>query len=231
MQERGMQYVIAISAHLGSLALMIAGTSQAASGLFGMGVAGVAWPALEHLNHYILHVDKAPRHTYHHQHSRDYPEIRVNLGPMVATMHLSAVALLWWWFSWVTAMGYSGTVALLYACYEAAHESGHFAGENMGWMSWAVQNSHAWHWQHHLRPTRNFGVSTPFYDWLAGTADTKMVGRYTEGWRACLLPLPWVVFALTPPDPKAPYDQATEEERQARSAEARRRRKGGSFSG
>ncbi len=230
-QEREMQYVVAMAAQLGSFALLIAATTQAASGLIGMGAATLAWPAVEYANHYMLHKERASRHSYHHQNSRDYPEIRVNLGPAAATMHLGMVLTLWWFGSWVVAMGYSWTFALMYACYESAHETRHLADSNMSWMSWAVQNSAAWHWQHHLRPNRNYGVSTPFYDWMMETADTKMIGRYTEGWRRWLLPLPWVVFALTPPDPKAPYDQETEEDRQARSAEARRRRKGGSFSG
>jgi hypothetical protein len=229
-EGKGMQYLIAAAVHLGSFALMMAGSSDSMGGLLGMGIAGLAWPVFEYSNHLMLHTDKAPRHTYHHQHSREYPEIRVNLGPASATMHAGAVIMLWWIGSWAIAMGYSGTFALLYALYEAAHEWGHMADKNMFWMSWALQNSHAWHWQHHIRPNRNFGVSTPFYDWLMDTGDTKMEARYTEGWGMWLLPLPWVVFALTPPDPNAPYDRETEIERQHRSAEARRRRKGGSFS-
>lgn len=229
--ETPMQYQVAAGTVLASFALLMASSGETVGGLVGIGAAGLVWPAVEYTNHLLLHEHKSARHMHHHQHSRDYPEVRVNLGPLVATFHLGATLLLWWFGSWAMAMGYSGTSALLYSCYEGAHEGGHLAPITGAPLTWAVQNSHAWHWRHHQKPGVNFGVSTPFYDYVHGTADARMLARYTEGWRRWLLPLPWVVFALTRPDPNAAYDQETHEARQVRSADARRRQKGGSFSG
>jgi hypothetical protein len=226
-----MQYQVAAMTMFASFGLALAGESATAAGVVGMGFATYGWPILEYCNHRLLHTSKSARHAHHHVYSRDYPEIRANLGPAVVSFHIGSTLVLWW-FSSALALGYSGTIALLYACYEGAHEGGHFADVNMPSMTWAVRNSHAWHWQHHLRPTRNFGVSTPFYDLMEGTADLNMIQRYNYGWRKWVMPIPWLVFALTPPDPNAPYDGATEAARQARSAEARarRRRMGGSLS-
>jgi hypothetical protein len=219
-----MQYQVAATAMLGSFTMMMIGGGTASGGLLGMATAGVAWPLLEYCNHKVLHTDQSARHAYHHKHSRVYPQIQVNLGPMVAAMHMSMVFMLWWMFSWMVAMGYSWTIALLYACYEGAHESGHLADTIDSPLTWAVRNSHAWHWRHHQRPKLNYGVSTPCYDLMFGTADWEMGKRYLEGWRGWLLPIPWVVFALTPPDPNAPYDKMTQAEQEKRSAEARWRR-------
>ena len=219
-----MQYEIAMGVALGSFGMALAGCGAVGSALLGIGIATFAWPAVEYINHKSLHATNAMRHMYHHQRSRDYPEIRVNLGPIAITAHLAAVLGLGWLFSEVTALSYSGTFALLYACYEGSHEAGHLVNEQLPMLSWAVQNSHAWHWHHHIKPTRNYGMSTPGWDIWNGTADSKMAERYTQGWRKWLLPVPWVVFALTEPDPTAPYDQETEEDRQRRQASARFRR-------
>jgi len=219
-----MQYEIAMGVTLSSFGLALACCGGTGGALMGMGLATVAWPAIEYINHHALHTYKARRHMYHHQRSRDYPEIRVNLGPLAITGHITVVLGLWWLFSGVTALSYSGMFALLYACYEGSHEAGHLVGEQLPMLSWAVQNSHAWHWHHHIKPTRNFGVSTPGWDIWQGTADHKMSKRYDHGWRKWLLPVPWLVFALTEPDPNAPYDKETEEDRQRREAGNRFRR-------
>lgn len=226
-----MQYQVAAGTILGSFVLLMASSPDKSDGLIGVGVAGLVWPLLEYANHWIMHRDKSQRHAYHHRFTRDYPEILVNLGPEIATVHLSTICMLWWLGSWAMTMGYSGTIALLYVCYESTHETGHLAPITNAPLTWAVQNSQTWHWRHHQRPCMNFGISTPFWDKVLGTADTKMLERYTQGWRGWLLPLPWVVFALTRPDPNAAYDQETHEARQIRSADARRRQNKGSFSG
>jgi len=219
-----MHYEIGMGVALGSFGMALAGCGAAGSALLGIGIATFAWPAVEYVNHVSLHTHKNPRHMYHHQRSRDYPEIRVNLGPVAITSHLAVAFALCCLFSEVAALTYSGTFALLYACYEGSHEAGHLVGEQLPMLSWAVQNSHAWHWHHHIKPTRNYGVSTPGWDIWSDTADQKMAARYTQGWRRWLLPVPWVVFALTEPDPNAPYDQETEEDRRQRQAANRFRR-------
>jgi sterol desaturase/sphingolipid hydroxylase (fatty acid hydroxylase superfamily) len=219
-----MQYEIAMGVALSSFGMALAGCGAAWSALLGIGIATFAWPAVEYINHVSLHTYNAPRHMYHHQRSRDYPEIRVNLSPIAITGHLAVMFGLGWLLSEVAAITYSGTFALLYACYEGWHETGHLVGEQLPMLSWAIQNSHAWHWHHHVKPNRNYGVSTPGWDICSGTADQKMSERYIEGWRKWLLPVPWVVFALTEPDPTAPYDKKTEEERRSRQAADRFRR-------
>lgn len=219
-----MQYEIAMGITLGSFGMALARCGAAGSALLGIGIATFVWPAVEYVNHMALHTYKAPQHMYHHHCSQDYPEIRVNFDPVFIHSHLATVLALGWLFSEVSALTYSGTFVLLYACYEGSHEAGHLVGEQIPMLSWAVQNSHAWHWHHHIKPTRNYGVSTPGWDVWSGTADRKMGERYIHGWRKWLLPLPWVVFALTEPDPNAPYDKETEKDRQRWQASNRFRR-------
>lgn len=214
-------YEFATGTLITSFALAFASTGFTNSGADGMFIAALAWPAIEHYNHLKLHKTHSLRHASHHAHSTEYPHMRVLLSRPILTTHMGVCWIISFFWSFATAMGYCGMIAILYACYEGAHEWGHIRPSTCPSLTWAILNSKAWHWQHHRRPGKNFGICSPFYDKFAGTADLKMLARYDYGWRKWAMPLPWVVFALTEPDLKAVYDEETEKRKQQESAEAR----------
>lgn len=214
-------YEVATGTILMSFAFALTSSGLGVAGVDGMFMAVIAWPAVEHYNHLKLHKTHSLRHAKHHARSTEYPEMRVLLSRPILTAHMGFCWVIWLLWSVTAAMGYCGTIGLLYACYEGAHEWGHIRPSSCPSLTWAVLNSKAWHWQHHRKPGKNFGICSPYYDKLVGTADEQMLKRYDYGWRKWAMPLPWAVFALTPPDPKAVYDPTTEKEKQQESAEAR----------
>lgn len=149
----------------------------------GLAVAAgwLVWSATEYAMHrFLFHL--RPRgdasrvvlflvHGHHHA----FPEDRTRL---VATLPQSAsvFALLGWSFR---AWSHGHSWALLagamvgYLAYEAVHWTAHHGAPERRLGRW-LRNHHLRH--HHEAPTARFGIGSPLWDWVLGTARTARDG-------------------------------------------------------
>lgn len=171
------------------------GQTQGAAGVAaGIATWGFAWPSLEYTLHRSLHLDHSSRHMRHH---RDTDDASLYFVPTawLAPRVLGYLFACWLMFSHAYALGVSGGFALCYTLYEVGHTWTHLRGHARS--NTRIDRMTAWHARHHDAWGVNFGVSTPFWDIVQGTASAKTVADMDMGWLAwLLLPLPWVSMAL-----------------------------------
>jgi hypothetical protein len=213
-----MSFPLTTGAMLATYTLAMLSTNQFQGVLTGMFVSTYTWPMVEYLSHQKSHTSQ-PNEAC----SEKSVVHQIVFQNMMTTAHGIVAVMLVTIASLGTAIGYIGTTLFINVCSNTVYILGDIDEFYCPSLSWAARNSTAWNWEHQKKQWSNFGISTPYYDLLAGTANKKMLARYNHGWRKWLLPFPWIVFAFTAPDPSATIDKTSEDERERRSAEARRR--------
>lgn len=152
------------------------------SGIFhGVATWAVGWGALEHYLHSSDHKDAESRHMKHHKDPNN-PNIRdVDLAAMKDRVFLYLLALLFC-SGFSCALGNAVGLAVFYANYESVHRLSHISEDerelmfahapvnNKRWLLAMVK----WHCKHHDAWGVNYGVTTPFWDIMAGTVSKKM---------------------------------------------------------
>ncbi len=182
------------AATLTSSAFCLGRTTGAAGVVAGAATWGLAWPSLEYVIHRGLHADHGSRHMQHHKHPRDSSLFVVPTRWLVPRA-LAYAAAMWFVSSTAYWLGIVGGLSLFYVAYEAGHAWTHLHGGPTEQRP--LDRITRWHWRHHEAWGINFGVSTPAWDFIEGTASRKTVGELDFiplAW--LLLPLPWVSLAL-----------------------------------
>jgi hypothetical protein len=172
--------------------LPTAATNSIGVGLIGGIARGIAtwavgWGALEHYSHASDHKNADSRHMKHHKDPKN-PEIRdVDLVAMKDRVALYLIAL---FFAAGVAcvMGNIVGLTLFYVNYESVHRLSHISEDERETMFARVPASRKkwllsmvqWHGKHHDAWGTNYGVTTPFWDIVAGTASKKMAPRIAE---------------------------------------------------
>jgi sterol desaturase/sphingolipid hydroxylase (fatty acid hydroxylase superfamily) len=131
----------------------------------------------------------AREHTRHHQDILYFSPVPLKIRGAVPVLAIlgggAALAL-----DPAFALGFVVAVASGWTAYEVLHQSIHVRGPRTWYGRWAAKN----HLYHHFgRPNRNFGVTTPLWDFVFGTHDR--VERVSLRERD-LAAVPWL------PDPK-----------------------------
>lgn len=130
----------------------------------------VLWTLLEYVLHRIaLHRMPvfSPMHSLHH----GEPLAFIGTPSWVSvTVWLGAILLpFWWWVGFNMANGLTVGVMLGYWWYGYVHHVIHHHARNAS--SAYFNELRAWHMRHHHSPKRgNFGVTTPLWDYVFGTA-------------------------------------------------------------
>lgn len=169
-----------------------AATSSIGVGLVGGIARGVAtwavgWGALEYYLHASDHKNADSRHMKHHKDAKN-PEIRdVDLVAMKDRVALYLLALLFC-SGFACALGNIVGLTLFYVNYESVHRLSHISEDERETMFASVPASRKkwllsmvqWHGKHHDAWGVNYGVTTPFWDIVAGTASNKMAPRIME---------------------------------------------------
>jgi sterol desaturase/sphingolipid hydroxylase (fatty acid hydroxylase superfamily) len=111
-------------------------------------------------------------HTLHHERPLGYDSLPFFFAPMVALSCAGALMLL---LPAAVALLFMGAVALGYALYGFSHYIIHRRRFRSAlWRQWA-----AVHNIHHFHPDKNYGVTTPLWDFILGTwyVSKSKVGR------------------------------------------------------
>ena len=149
----------------------------------GCATWSVGWGALEYILHRQDHDRTESRHMAHHRSPND-PTLRdVDLNTLWRRAGFYIMAV-WMYAGFWVAMGNVFGLVLYYTNYEKIHQLTHYdmcepqdnsdidvIFENSDWLSVMV----TWHKKHHNAWGVNFGVTTPFWDIIEGTASAKLL--------------------------------------------------------
>jgi hypothetical protein len=169
-------------------------TTGAAGVVAGIGTWALAWPSLEYAVHRSLHRDRGSRHMRHHKTPRDNSLFFVPTRWFVPRVLLYGL-LMGSICSAAYSLGLSTGLVAFYIAYEAGHAWTHAHGPPS--KAHRRDRITRWHWRHHDAWGVNYGVSTPFWDFVECTASrhtTADLDFTPLAW--LLMPLPWVSLAL-----------------------------------
>lgn len=101
-------------------------------------------------------------HTLHHERPLGYDSLPFFFGPAVVLLLAAALALV---LPVAAAMLLTGVIALGYALYGFSHLIIHRRRfRSTLWRKWAAAHN-----VHHYHPDKNYGVTTPLWDFILGT--------------------------------------------------------------
>ena len=130
------------------------------------------WPALEYALHsglghrYLRGKTEFSRQHLRHHGQKDW--FAPNWQKVAAAIPVTAVIFLISGFlmGWSNGAGLTAAFALMYATYEVIHRRAHTHPPTGPYSRWVRRN----HFSHHFQnPKKNYGVTTPFFDFLFGT--------------------------------------------------------------
>jgi len=157
----------------------------------------IGWGALENYLHFSDHNIACSRHMAHHREPGRKDLRDVDLQAMIPRFVVYLV-LLAMYAGRAVALGQTFGLAVMYFNYETIHRLSHLSEEQLS-LEFAyntpavkepVLKMVLWHQKHHKAWGVNFGVTTPFWDIVSGTASSKTREWYPDGIRTLLVFLP-----------------------------------------
>ena len=153
----------------------------------GLGTWIISWGALEHWLHRSDHHKANSRHMQHHKCPGD-PTLRDVDIPAVLPKFAAYLVCLWIYAGVWACLGQGISIVLMYANYESVHMLSHLTdatleakfAKNSEIHTIPVLTMVKWHQKHHDAWGVNYGVTTPFWDIVSGTASKKTREWFTS---------------------------------------------------